>query len=104
MDIPFIVIEGRRVEPAEPKMKVWREFLKQSEYDIAKQPLDEFISSQVKLIILAFGKPELVNEETLNEHLNVSDVVPLVRKLFNWIQLLTFEKLSQAPNVEAGKA
>lgn len=103
MEVPYIVIAGKKIEPAPPKMKVWRAFLKEADKDRGSEQLEEFLNDQIQLIILAFGRPE-ITEDSIDENLEISEVVPLVRKLFKWIQTMTFQKLAQAPNVETGKA
>lgn len=104
MEKPVILIAGQKIEPAPPKMKVWRAFLHAAGRDLSNETLEHFMDAQVELIVTAFGKPEIVNKESIEENLEIAEVVPLVRKLFKWIQLLTFEKLADAPNVEAEKA
>ncbi len=104
MEIPYIMINGEKVEPAAPKMKVWRAFLKSADKDRSKEQLETFLSEQVQLIVLAFGKPNVVNEDTIDENMEISEVVPMVRKLFQWLQLMTFEKLAKAPNAETETA
>ena len=98
MEVPYIVIAGKKIEPAPPKMKVWR-----ADKDRGSEQLEEFLNDQIQLIILAFGRPE-ITEDSIDENLEISEVVPLVRKLFKWIQTMTFQKLAQAPNAETGKA
>ena len=104
MDTPFIIINGEKIEPAAPKMKVWRAFLKSADRDRSKEQLDDFLKEQVDLIVLAFGKPDVVNESTIDENMEIADVVPLVRKLFKWIQVMTFTKLASSPNGETEEA
>ena len=104
MDTPFIIINGEKIEPAAPKMKVWRAFLKSADRDRSKEQLDDFLKEQIDLIVLAFGKPDVVNESTIDENLEIADVVPTVRKLFKWIQIMTFTKLANSPNGEKEEA
>ena len=104
MEIPYIVINGEKIEPAAPKMKVWRAFLKSADKDREHEQLDDFLKDQIDLIVLAFGKPDVVNEETIDENMEIADVVPMVRKLFQWIQVKTFEKLANVPNAETERA
>ena len=103
---PIIIcggLDGKKIEPAPPKMKVWRAFLKEADKDRGSEQLEEFLNDQIQLIILAFGRPE-ITEDSIDENLEISEVVPLVRKLFKWIQTMTFQKLAQVPNAETGKA
>ena len=104
MDTPFIIINGEKIEPAAPKMKVWRAFLKSADRDRSKEQLDDFLKEQIDLIVLAFGKPDVVNESTIDENMEIADVVPLVRKLFKWIQVMTFTRLASSPNGETEEA
>ena len=57
MEVPYIVIAGKKIEPAPPKMKVWRAFLKEADKDRGSEQLEEFLNDQIQLIILAFGRP-----------------------------------------------
>ena len=104
METPFIIIDGEKIEPAAPKMRVWRAFLKSADKDRSKEQLDDFLKEQIDLIVLAFGKPDVVNESTIDENLEIADVVPMVRKLFKWIQIMTFTKLASSPNGETEEA
>lgn len=104
MDTPFIIINGEKIEPAAPKMKVWRAFLKSADRDRSKEQLDDFLKEQIDLIVLAFGKPDVVNESTIDENMEIADVVPMVRRLFKWIQIMTFTKLASSPNGETEEA
>ena len=104
MEIPYIVINGEKIEPAAPKMKVWRAFLKSVDKDREHEQLDDFLKDQIYLIVLAFGKPDIVNEESIDENMEIADVVPMVRKLFQWIQVMTFEKMANVPNAGAERA
>ena len=104
METPFIIIDGEKIEPAAPKMRVWRAFLKSADRDRSKEQLDDFLKEQIDLIVLAFGKPDVVNESTIDENMEIADVVPLVRKLFKWIQVMTFTKLASSPNGETEEA
>lgn len=104
MKTPFIIIDGEKIEPAAPKMKVWRAFLKSADRDRSKEQLDDFLKEQIDLIVLAFGKPDVVNESTIDENMEIADVVPMVRTLFKWIQVMTFTKLASSPNGETEEA
>ena len=104
METPFIIIDGEKIEPAAPKMRVWRAFLKSADKDRSKEQLDDFLKEQIELIVLAFGKPDVVNESTIDENMEIADVVPMVRRLFKWIQIMTFTKLASSPNGETEEA
>ena len=102
METPILYIEGREITPHPPKMKVWREFL--AFFDAEKQDMDleAFLGEHVRLIVLGFGRDE-VTRESVEENVDVADIVPLTRALFRWIQSLTFSKLVNLPNGETGK-
>ena len=102
MDTPKLHIAGREITPHPPKMKVWREFL--AFFDAEKQDMDleDFLDEHVRLIVLGFGREE-VTKESVEENVDVADIVPLTRALFRWIQSLTFSKLVNLPNGETGK-
>lgn len=102
METPTLHIAGREIMPHPPKMKVWREFL--AFFDAEKQDMDleAFLDAHVRLIVLGFGRDE-VTRESVEENVDVADIVPLTRALFRWIQSLTFSKLVNLPNGETGK-
>ena len=102
METPILHIAGREITPNPPKMKVWREFL--AFFDAEKQDMDleSFLDEHVRLIVLGFGRDD-VTKEVIDENVDVADIVPLTRALFRWIQSLTFSKLVNLPNGEAGK-
>ena len=102
METPTLHIAGREIMPNPPKMKVWREFL--AFFDSEKQDMDleTFLDEHVRLIVLGFGRDE-VTRESVEENVDVADIVPLTRALFRWIQSLTFSKLVNLPNEETGK-
>ena len=102
MDTPILHIAGKEIVPNPPKMKVWREFL--AFFDAEKQDMDleAFLDEHVRLIVLGFGREE-VTRESVEENVDVADIVPLTRALFRWIQSLTFSKLVNLPNGETGK-
>ena len=102
MDTPILHIAGKEIVPNPPKMKVWREFL--AFFDAEKQDMDleDFLDEHVRLIVLGFGREE-VTRESVEENVDVSDIVPLTRTLFRWIQSLTFSKLVNLPNGETEK-
>ena len=102
MEKPTLWIAGREITPSSPKMKVWREFLAFFDADKEGLSLEDFLDEHVRLIVLGFGREE-VTKESVEENVDVSDIVPLTRALFRWIQSLTFSKLVNLPNGEAGK-
>ena len=102
METPKLHIAGREITPNLPKMKVWREFLAFFDADKEGLSLEDFLDEHVRLIVLGFGREE-VTEESVDENVDVADIVPLTRALFRWIQSLTFSKLVNLPNEEMGK-
>ena len=102
MEKPTLWIAGREITPHPPKMKVWREFLAFFDADKEGLSLEDFLDEHVRLIILGFGREE-VTRESVEENVDVADIVPLTRYLFRWIQSLTFSKLVNLPNEEAEK-
>ena len=102
MDTPILHIAGKEIVPNPPKMKVWREFLAFFDADKKDMNLEDFLDAHVRLIVLGFGREE-VTKESVEEYVDVADIVPLTRALFRWIQSLTFSKLVNLPNGEAEK-
>ena len=74
--------------------------MKSADKDREHEQLDDFLKEQIELIVIAFGKPDVVNEDSIDEYMEIADIVPMVRKLFKWFQVMTFEKLAKAPNAE----
>ena len=102
MDTPKLHIAGREITPNPPKMKVWRTFLAFFDADKQDMNLEDFLDAHIRLIVLGFGRDE-VTRESVEENVDVADIVPLTRALFRWIQSLTFSKLVNLPNEEAEK-
>ena len=102
MEKPTLWIAGREITPHPPKMKVWREFLAFFDADKEGLSIEDFLDEHVRLIILGFGREE-VTKESVEENVDVADIVPLTRALFRWVQSLTFSKLVNLPNGETGK-
>ena len=102
MEKPTLWIAGREITPNPPKMKVWREFLAFFDADKQDMNLEDFLDAHVRLIVLGFGREE-VTKEVIDENVDVADIVPLTRAIFQWIQSLTFSKLVNLPNGEAEK-
>ena len=102
METPKLHIAGREIVPHPPKMKVWREFLAFFDADKEGLSLEDFLDEHVRLIVLGFDREE-VTKESVEENVDVADIVPLTRALFRWIQSLTFSKLVNLPNGKTGK-
>ena len=102
METPTLHIAGRESTPHPPKMKVGRGFLAFFDADMEGLSLEDFLDEHVRLIILGFGREE-VTRESGEENVDVADIVPPTRALFQWIQSLTFSKLVNLPNEETGK-
>ena len=99
METPILHIAGREITPNPPKMKVWREFLAFFDTDMEGLSLEDFLDEHVRLIVLGFGRDE-VTRESVEENVDIADIVPLTRALFRWIQSLTFSKLVNLPHGE----
>ena len=97
METPKIVIHGQVIQPKPPKMRVWREF--QAFFDLDKKDMDieEYLDKQVELIVLTLNRLE-VTKKTLDDCMEIGDIVQLSRQLFKWIQTLTFSNLVNVPN------
>lgn len=103
MEQPTITLYGKKYTPKPPKMKVWRKFLEFFDEDKEQLSLEKFLNQEIELIILAFDRAE-VTKEAIDDNIMVSDVVPLTRELFLWIQSLAFAKLVKLPNEDTEKA
>ena len=98
---PQLTIDGKIVKPAPPKMRVWRQFLAFFDSEKEQMSIEDFLDAHVNLIVLAFGRPE-VTRATVEDAMEISDVVPFTRELFRWLQSQTFAKLVSLPNGETG--
>lgn len=96
MDKPTLTINGKQITPAPPKMRVWRLFLQEAEKDHEGESLEDFMEAQINLLIEGFGRPDVLNSETV-EDVELADIVPTVKALFSWIQSETFAKLKDLP-------
>lgn len=99
---PQLVIDGKIVKSAPPKMRVWRAFLAFFDEDKSHLTMEEFLDRHIDLIVLAFGRPE-VTRAAVEDALGIADVVPFTRDLFGWLQAQTFAKLVKLPNAAAGE-
>ena len=99
MEKPFVIINGKRITPDVPKMGTWRKFLKAQAENTLDKPVEEFVTNAVELIVIAFNH-QLVTAESLEENLEITDVLPLVKELSLWFQSLTFDKLVKIPPEE----
>ena len=96
MEKPTLTINNKTITPAPPKMKVWRLFLQEAEKDHEGESLEDFMEAQTNLLIEGFGRPDVLNAQTV-EDVELADIVPTVKALFSWIQSETFSKLSELP-------
>jgi len=99
--IPTLKIGDKIVTPTNPKMLVWRKFLAFFDRDTRNMTLEDFLDAHVDLILCAFNRPE-VTKETIDETLQISEVVPFTREIFRWLQAQVFAELDKLPNAEAG--
>ena len=72
-------------------MRVWREYLKATSEE-TDDTIASLIENAIKVIVIVFDNPK-VTEETLDENLNVNEVVPLFKKCNEFLQGLTFGRL-----------
>ena len=103
MDKPMIIIDGKKVTPAAPKMLAWRRVAEFDDMDKAGLTMNELMDKYTEMIVLLFGR-DTVTIESLDAALDVSDVIPMYRKLSDWLLSQAFEKLKKAPNVETAEA
>ena len=101
--IPELSLGGKTIRPASPKMLVWRKYLEFYEKDKSNLTLEEFLDAHIDLIVLGFGRPE-VTRETLEGCIEIADVVPTAKQLFEWLQSEVFRKLAALPNEETETA
>lgn len=101
MKMPQMKVNGKTITPNPPKMVVWRRYLAFYEQDKTHMSVEEFLDAHVGLIVLAFGRKE-VTQETVDDALEISEVVPFTREIFSWLQEQIFAKLDKLPNAEAG--
>ena len=97
METPKIRIAGKTIQPKPPKMRVWREFLAFFDLDKKDMDIEEYLDKQVELIVLTLNRLE-VTKKTLDDCMEIGDIVQLSRQLFKWIQTLTFSNLVNVPN------
>ena len=97
--IPTLKIGDKTVTPNNPKMLVWRKFLAFFDKDTRSMTLENFIDAHVDLILCAFNRQE-VTKETLDEAIQISEVVPFTREIFRWLQAQVFAELDKLPNAE----
>ena len=102
MDTPYIYINDAKIEPTEPTMGVWRRFMKLTEKQTGDIRVSEFTDNAIDMIVLVFNDKR-VTKESIDEHVKVSEIVPLARKLAGWMQSLVFEKLNDIPNEEGAQ-
>ena len=102
MEKPTLWIAGREITPNPPKVKACRGVFAFFDADKEGLSLEDFLDAHVRLIVLGFGREE-VTRESVEENVDVADIVPLTRALFRWVQSLTFSKLVNLPNGETGK-
>ena len=103
IEVPSVVINGETIYASENmKMRVWREYLKATSEE-TDDTIASLIENAIKVIVIVFNNDK-VTEETLDENLNVNEVVPLFKKCNEFLQGLTFGRLIESKNVEAEKA
>ncbi|MBR3457467.1 MAG: hypothetical protein IKH16_04850 [Selenomonadaceae bacterium] len=100
-EMPELVIGGRRIHPPPPKMRVWREFMAFFDQDKGEMSVEDFLDAHVNLIVLAFHRPE-VTKSSVEDALEIAEVIPLTREIFRWLQAQIFSRLVNLQNGEAG--
>ena len=103
MDKPMIIIDGKKITPAAPKMLAWRKVAEFDDIDKAELTMNELMDKYTEMIVMLFGRDE-VTIESIDAALDVSDVIPMYHKLSNWLLSQAFEKLKKVPNPEAAEA
>ena len=98
---PTLKIGDKTITPANPKMLVWRKFLAFFDKDTRHMTLEDFLDAHVDLIVCAFNCSE-VTKESLDDALQISEVVPFTRDIFRWLQGQVFAELDKLPNAETG--
>lgn len=91
------MIHGQAIQPKPPKMRLGREFLAFFDLDKKDMDIEEYLDKQVELIVLTLNRLE-VTKKTLDDCMEIGDIVQLSRQLFKWIQTLTFSNLVNVPN------
>lgn len=100
--VPTIKIDGKEIKPAPPKMGVWRKFLEFYEKDnmeLKTMKLSEYTDTLINLVVIGFNKPE-VTAEKVEELISLSELRPLILKIFRWLQQVFFLGLEALPNEE----
>ena len=96
-EIPSITIDNEIIYADENmRMKTWREYLKATtEKD--SDSIADLILNAIDIIIIVFNNPK-VTKEAIDENLSVDEVIPLFKKVNEFMQKLTFSKLSEPKN------
>jgi len=98
-EIPSIKIDNEVIYANENiKMKVWRQYLKATTENNSDSIAD-LILNAIDIIVIVFNNPK-VTKETIDENLAVDEVIPLFKKCNEFVQKLTFSKLSESKNDE----
>ena len=103
IEVPSVVINGETIYANENmKMKTWRKYLQVTSEE-TDDSIASLIENAIKVIVIVFNNDK-VTEETLDENLPVNEVVPLFKKCNEFLQALTFGKLTESKNVVEGQA
>lgn len=92
MERPYIEINGVKEYPAVPKMGAWRKFVKLQQDNDMNVPIEEFMTNSMEIIVAGFNNPN-VTQESIEENVDITDILPLLRDLSNWFNSVTFDKL-----------
>lgn len=102
-EIPSIKINDEVIYANENmKMRTWRQYLKATtEKD--SDSIADLILNAIDIIVIVFNNPK-VTKETIDENLSVDEVIPLFKKCNEFMQKLTFSKLSEPKNESKDEA
>ncbi len=96
-EIPSIIIGNETIYANENmKMRTWRQYLKKTTENDSDSIAD-LILNAIDIIIIVFNNPK-VTKEAIDENLSVDEVIPLFKKVNEFMQKLTFSKLSEQKN------
>lgn len=92
MNIPQIIIDNKVIKANENiKMKVWREYLKVTSGNDSDSIAD-LMEKAITVICIVFDN-EKVTKESIDEYVNVNDIIPIFKSCNEFMQQLTFAKL-----------
>lgn len=93
-----ITLDGKTYTAPKPKVKLWRQVTKFQE-EITSKDTDEFLDGILGLIIDVFNNPE-ITPEVVEEHMELSELLPLFNSMVEWVNGVVMGRLNQIPNEE----